>query len=63
MNCVPAVETAGYVSYDIYTQYCHSEERGISARSSTKIGDLLYGVTCEDLLRLFAIARVSLRSK
>jgi|GEM_PF-3210593 len=38
---------------------CHFDGGEISTSSSTKIGDMHCGFTCEDLLRLFAIARVS----
>ena len=32
----------------VSTQFCHSEERGIFARNSAKIGDFVCGATCED---------------
>jgi len=44
-----------------FVPYVISTERRNHTRISTKIVNLLYGVSREDLLRLFAIARVTSR--
>jgi len=42
-------DLADYADFNLI--FCHPEERGIPARSSTKIGEILNGATCGDLLR------------